>query len=558
MTKKSKKPVPKTSKSPERSARVAPQSKAPAIDFYWIALGVVILCTSLLRLHLLNIPLERDEGEYAYIAKLMMKGIPLFSEAYTMKLPGTSMMYAILMTVFGDSNTGIHTGLLILGIGTIIFLFLAFRKLFNAPIALFAASVFAIMSVSPTVLGFAAHATHFIAFFVALALFFLARFYERRNLLTAFLIGLMLGLAFMMKQQAVFFIVFGGIAIILGGVFEKPVKWVPIILQTLMYSVAAVLPYVIMVFYLKGVGTFDKFWFWTITYAGKYAGGLSLAEGAKEFVSRFTPMLKEFTLFWILFFAGIVLTFLVKLTLKQKLLILLFTLFAFLTVCPGFYFRRHYFIVFLPAIGLLGGVALYYFTSLLNRYSKSTSISVLPFIVFCIAGISAVSGNKDYYFNFTPAQIAKQQYGNNPFNESLEIADYIKKNSSDTAKIAVLGSEPQIAFYADRLSATGYIYTYPLVEIQPYNQQMQEEMAREIEKNNPELIVYCLISASWLGKEGSPDTIFTWFNSYSAINYTLVGVVDIYNERTIYKWDQETVGYKAASQQQIMVYKRKV
>ncbi|MGB3078303.1 MAG: hypothetical protein WBB31_04435, partial [Saprospiraceae bacterium] len=153
---------------------------------------------------------------------------------------------------------------------------------------------------------------------------------------------------------------------------------------------------------------------------------------------------------------------------------------------------------------------------------------------------------------------AKQQYGNNPFNESLQIADYIRKNSSDTAKIAVLGSEPQIAFYADRLSATGYIYTYPLVEIQPFNQQMQEEMVAEIEKSKPEFIVYCLISASWLGKQGAPDTIFTWFNTYNANYYQLKGVVDIFNEKTIYKWDEEALTYKPSSQQQILIYKRKM
>ncbi len=558
MSKKSKKPISKVQKSGERPVGAASQSKSSSIDYYWVALGIVILCTTLIRFHLLNIPFERDEGEYAYIARLMQRGIAPFTEAYTMKLPGTSAMYAMFMAIFGTSNTGIHAGVMVMGIATIVFLFLAFRKLFNSTVALFAASVFGIMSVSPTVLGFAAHATHFIIFFVAVALFFLSRYYERQTLWRAFLIGLMFGLAFMMKQQAVFFIVFGGIAIILCGVFERPIKWKPLLFQTLMYSAAAVIPYVILVIFLKSAGAFDKFWFWTITYAGKYAGGLSLAEGSKEFVRRFTPMLKEFTIFWILFFAGIVLTFFTRFTLKQKLFIVLFCLFAFLTVVPGFYFRRHYFIVFLPAIGLLGGVALYFLTTLLNRNSKSSFIAVLPFLVFCIAGIVAVSANKDYYFNFSPAQIAKQQYGNNPFNESLQIADYIRKNSSDTARIAVIGSEPEIPFYADRLSASGYIYTYPLVEIQPFNQQMQEEMIAEIEKSKPEFMVYCLISASWLGKEGAPDTIFKWFNSYSSINYQLTGVVDIFNEQTVYKWNEEALTYKPLSQQQIMIYKRKV
>jgi len=48
-------------------------------------------------------------------------------------------------------------------------------------------------------------------------------------------------------------------------------------------------------------------------------------------------------------------------------------------------------------------------------------------------------------------------------------------------RIAVLGSEPQIYFYAKRRSATGYIYTYPLMEPQPYSKQMATEFKQEVE-----------------------------------------------------------------------------
>ncbi|MEO6130224.1 MAG: glycosyltransferase family 39 protein [Saprospiraceae bacterium] len=557
MTKPNKKPVPKAKKVPAKSARVAFQEKPLGNAFYWGALGTFIFLTSLIRLRLLSIPFERDEGEYAYIAKLMLKGIAPFKEAYTMKLPGTSAMYAFLMTIFGQTNIGVHLGVLLMGTGTILFLYLAFKKLFNAHVALFAAGVYAFMSVSPTVLGFAAHATHFITFFVAIALYFLSRFYENRTILWAGLLGLMLGLAFIMKQQAVFFIVFGGISIVMASAMEKPFRFKPLFFQLVVFTAAVLLPYGILVLILKGAGTFDRFWFWTMTYAGKYALGLSVDDGVKEFITRFKPMLSEFTFFWLAFFAGIVFTFFSRFTKQQKLLVLLFSLCAFLTVCPGLYFRRHYFVCFLPAVGLMGGVAMYYLTTWLSRFSKNRYIPLLPFILLSLAAIVAVAGNKNYYFSSTPNEICKQQYGNNPFIESLQIADYIKKNSVATDKIAVLGSEPQISFYADRLSASGYIYTYPLVEIQPFNQQMQEEMAVEIEKSKPKFIVYCLISASWLGKVGAPDTIFNWFNSYANINYELTGVVDIYNDQTIYKWNEEAAAYQPNSEQQIKIYKLK-
>ena len=73
-------------------------------------------------------------------------------------------------------------------------------------------------------------------------------------------------------------------------------------------------------------------------------------------------------------------------------------------------------------------------------------------------------------------------YGLNPFPESIAIAEYIKAHSKEQDKIAVLGSEPQIYFYSNRHSATGYIYVYGLMEDQKYALKMQKEMAEEIEK----------------------------------------------------------------------------
>ena len=50
-------------------------------------------------------------------------------------------------------------------------------------------------------------------------------------------------------------------------------------------------------------------------------------------------------------------------------------------------------------------------------------------------------------------------YPENPFLESVRIADYIREHSGPDDTIAVLGSEPEIYLHSHRHSATGYIYT---------------------------------------------------------------------------------------------------
>ena len=49
-------------------------------------------------------PLERDEGEYAYAGQLMLQLIPPYQLAYNMKLPGIYAAYAVVLKLFGQTQ----------------------------------------------------------------------------------------------------------------------------------------------------------------------------------------------------------------------------------------------------------------------------------------------------------------------------------------------------------------------------------------------------------------------------------------------------------------------
>jgi hypothetical protein len=145
----------------------------------------------------------------------------------------------------------------------------------------------------------------------------------------------------------------------------------------------------------------------------------------------------------------------------------------------------------------------------------------------------------------------------NPFAEAIEVGDYIRTFSDERSRIAVVGSEPEIYFYAHRHSATSYIYTYSLVEDQPYARRMQNEMISEIVQANPEYLVFAGIPTSWLRHPNTPSRIFEWFDTYSR-QYDLVGVADIVSpSQTIYRWNAEAAAYQPQSPLWLMVFKRK-
>jgi hypothetical protein len=153
--------------------------------------------------------------------------------------------------------------------------------------------------------------------------------------------------------------------------------------------------------------------------------------------------------------------------------------------------------------------------------------------------------------------VSRTTYGLNPFPESLEIARYIRDRTTVNDRIAVIGSEPQIYFYSKRRAATGYIYSYALMEDHPYALKMQDEMIREITAANPEFLIFVNISTSWLVRPNSDKTIFKWFNSYSRENYILTGIIDIGFYKTIYRWDKNALYYTPRSFYWLSIHRRK-
>src|SRR6267154_4088655 len=101
-----------------------------ALPFVWCLLAVIVFGLVLvIRIRLLEIPLERDEGEYAYAGQLMLQGIPPYKLAYNMKFPGTYAAYALIMSIIGQSIHAIHIGLLLINVATITLIFLVGRRL---------------------------------------------------------------------------------------------------------------------------------------------------------------------------------------------------------------------------------------------------------------------------------------------------------------------------------------------------------------------------------------------------------------------------------------------
>ena len=503
------------------------------VQFAWWALATIVFTLVVaIRIRLLGIPLERDEGEYAYAGQLILQGIPPYKLAYNMKFPGTYAAYALIMSIFGQTIHAIHLGLLLINVATIALIFLVGRRLINTMAGVTAAASYAVLSVSPSVLGLAAHATNFVVLPVLGGILLLLKQQgvtasepsRLKQLMELFASGLLFGIGALMKQPGLLFIPFGAIYIVWNDLNRRlPLN--RMLLRILIFVTGAVVPLGVTSLILWYAGVFDKFWFWTINYAWQYGSLVPLSQAPQIFFRSASEVVLTGWPVWIL--AGIgALTGLWDQRMRASTLFLVgFFFFSVLALCPGFYFRTHYFILVLPAVSLLAGAAISKLTEILE--GRRILIRFVPLLVFAVAVSVPILWDKKIFFDATPVEVCRIVYPESPFPESVRIADYVREHTEPDDAIVVLGSEPQIYFYSRRHSATGYIYTYALMEPQKYAHQMQEEMIHEIERARPIYLVSVLMNDSWLYRPQSNPLIFNWANQYTAQNYAAAGFVNI-------------------------------
>ncbi len=451
-----------------------------------LALLVVVLAAAVLRINLLDTPLERDEGEYAYVGQRLLAGEAPWAHAGNMKFPGTSVAYALVMLVFGQTVVGIHLGLMLVNAATTVAIFTLGRLLLDARAGVVAAAVWAFLSVSRQFLGSQAHATHFVALAVVVGAALLVKSVATHRLAPTCLAGVCFGIAVVMKQHAVTFAAAALVGTLLGAPRAMRLRHV----GALVVGIAA--PLVAMLIWLAAAGVMPTFWFWTVTYARVYATDVTWREALTACATVPGFLLMESVLLWGTVAAGSLLA-LVEGSVRRRLWpIALLLLAGAVATMPGFYFRPHYFVVVLPAVALLAAAGV----CAAGRLAGARARVATTALVVVAVGVG-VARQADYLFEDDVRSVSRSMYGASPFVEATRIGAWLNEHTTSNDVIGIVGSEPELAFYAQRQLATGFLYIYPLLERHPYTQQMQAEWSAELRRAAPRYLVFVDIDEGW-------------------------------------------------------------
>ena len=234
-----------------------------------LSLLLILAVVTTIRVRLLDMPLERDEGEFAYAGQLLLQDVSPYKAAYNvaLKLPGTSVAYALIMAAFGQTVTAIHAGVMLVNLATAVLVFVLARRIGGEAAGVVAAGTYALLSIVPETLGLAAHATHLVLLPALAGVVLLQNLDDRTSAARIFSAGWLIGLAVLMKQSGAAFGLFAAGWILWCEFSSGQKQWPRLATRLGWLALGGLLPFFLMCFIIVRAGDFRQFWFWTFQYA---------------------------------------------------------------------------------------------------------------------------------------------------------------------------------------------------------------------------------------------------------------------------------------------------
>ncbi len=522
-------------------------------------LVLIIILVYIIRSKFSMIPFERDEGAYGYYGKLLLEGKIPYKDFYEQKFPGNFYFFALMVSLFGDTVKGLHLGFTYLNIITIVFIYFTAKKLFSPTSGVISAITFAIVSLTPNLSGFTIQSEHGVAFFSSLGFLLYAYANSVKKWYMYLFMGVAFSCAFMVKTSGMFLVLWGGLILIINFFFDKQKKYIDLFKTIGFYSagVFSVIGILFLIIYLKGA--FHEMLFWTFEIPKNYVSKVPFEEGKKYFGYTKDAILMNYKFLWYHAILAVGLIFIKSINFKTKLFALTLAFFSSMMIVPGFYFYGHYWIQLIPGLSILAGLSFHCIISLFKSFKlDSPYIKYIYLSLFCILTYSHLNKLSAYYFHPNYERILRSVYGNNPFPESMEVANWINANSKPEDEIVLMGSEPQVYFYTKKHCPSRHAYFAAIVDNIPQHKEWQREFVKDVEKAKPKYFVFYNHGISLFVQPNTDKYVFDWANKYLTDYYQIVGIVDMVpGVHATYAWREQLNGFKTQAQEQIYIYERK-
>jgi 4-amino-4-deoxy-L-arabinose transferase-like glycosyltransferase len=480
-----------------------------------------LLCTAALAvlavaaLPTLLYPLTRDQGAYAYIADLMMKGGVPYRDALDLKPPAVYLVYGLSFALFGRSEFAVRLFdvLFALVSGASIYL-LAHEVFHDRRIAALSAWIYAFCYYLWIHFYAAANPESFMVPVLTTSVLGTVRALRTRSKNPLFLTGVAGGFAFWFKPTAGVIVV-AALAWMVAKMWQEQRRTSSVLRNFTFVILGGLLGLLPTALYLYGRGLRELMELWRDYGTGAYLGarGLALGEGPLAVLDVIVGHLRHWQLLVWLSLAGM----LGVLMRRERhgsggavVVYLLSTLAA--TLLQGKLFEYHWIPVLAPAAILAAG-ALAGLASEISGPTKNLLRNPLSawrdtdmrtlFAVIVLVGLLLWTGYDQLaryrqMAAYLAGRLTEEQYYaqfdiGTDFSRmgTLRAATYLREQTEPDETVLIWGAEPLVHFLSQRRSATKYIFSYMLVgdDGSPRIKARRQDFLDDVRKADPAYVV---------------------------------------------------------------------
>lgn len=490
----------------------------------WLAWAGIVVLYAVLRVPLLDVPLDRDEGAFGVVAQGMWRGEMPYRDLADHKPPGIFLIYALAVAVFPPTAMGLHLFLALWNFGTLLLVAALARRWSGRDAAgCWAGAAFAYLSATPAVQGFTCSSEMLMLLPICASLWCADAALEQAGrgrtwrLLASGAFG---AAACWIKQPAAFSVAPAlGLLMFCGGAERKDGLracgwWLA---GGVGFSALLLAPFV-----AAGVGA--DLWYWSFAHNLNYGGLASSGLGRKiwERFVQLAPGLGPALLIgvpgciWRARQGGRPRAWMGPVCVAGSILG------AFIS--PHLY--QHYFAQLLPAFAVAAGIGCAALPAIYAGWPRT--VQIVAAILLVLPGALA---HPSYWFA-NPAAISVRRLGPHGFEAGPMVARYLKDRTRPEDAIFIYGSEPQVAFQAERPLANPFVMLYPLTFPFPRQREFQERTWRELERRTPAyILVQINNSRSTLVTPATDPWFGTQLNGLVQSRYELESVLLMHPQR---------------------------
>jgi hypothetical protein len=140
----------------------------------------------------------------------------------------------------------------------------------------------------------------------------------------------------------------------------------------------------------------------------------------------------------------------------------------------------------------------------------------------------ALARDLDYYRGRHLARIVREVYGANPFLEAQVVGNFVRERTPPGERLVVIGSEPELYFYADRRCPSKHAYFEYTIASHPDGRAFQREFIADVERDPPRTLVFFGHEVSYAGDVDVDAYVraMDWYVDFARAHYRPLAMVD--------------------------------